>query len=217
MEPQIENENGLINYKNIVVVEPQPLICEGFKFVLSEKDQHKIERCDSISNINYLDTNKFYCINIQTLTRSKIAQILNDFTENNIRHLFYSLSDAPEVRDLACYAIQKGAMGMLINVHPDVVRGAILQISNYEKYFCKVSQNLKTSVLNKSSDDSGPLTQREVEVLKCLANGKSNKDVANELDISVRTVETHRSRIMGKLKARSFADLVRYALKNHVV
>ncbi|HKX32111.1 MAG TPA: response regulator transcription factor [Blastocatellia bacterium] len=62
-----------------------------------------------------------------------------------------------------------------------------------------------------------PLTSREREVMQLLAEGKSNKEVADILNISVKTVETHRSRIMTKLKLHSMNDLVRYALRNQFI
>lgn len=56
------------------------------------------------------------------------------------------------------------------------------------------------------------LTKRESEVLAKIASGKSSKETARDLGVSPRTVETHRARIMAKLKARNAADLVRIAL-----
>jgi two-component system, NarL family, response regulator NreC len=55
------------------------------------------------------------------------------------------------------------------------------------------------------------LTPREEEVLELLTLGYTNREVAGELAISVRTVETHRASILGKLRLRTRADLVRYA------
>ncbi len=62
-----------------------------------------------------------------------------------------------------------------------------------------------------------PLTAREREIVQLLAEGKSNKEVANALNISVKTAETHRSRIMAKLGLRSIGDLVRFAVRNGIV
>jgi len=62
-----------------------------------------------------------------------------------------------------------------------------------------------------------PLTAREIDVVKLLANGKSNKEVATELFISVRTVETHRRAIHRKLGFTSLAELVRYAIRHHLL
>jgi len=61
------------------------------------------------------------------------------------------------------------------------------------------------------------LTAREREVVQLLAEGKSNKEVADRLDISTRTAEGHRSEIMKKLKLGSLAELVRYAIRNGIV
>lgn len=63
----------------------------------------------------------------------------------------------------------------------------------------------------------GPLSAREVEVLKLVAKGKSSKEVADLLCISVRTVHHHRASIMAKLKTRKTAELVRYALREGYV
>lgn len=59
------------------------------------------------------------------------------------------------------------------------------------------------------ADRLSRLTDRESEVLRCLLDGKLNKEIAAELDISQRTVEVHRSRIREKMRARGIADLIR--------
>ena len=63
---------------------------------------------------------------------------------------------------------------------------------------------------------SGSLSPREREIVQMLAEGKSTKEVALELNISPATAETHRSNIMRKLNLRSVADLVRYAIRNKI-
>jgi DNA-binding NarL/FixJ family response regulator len=61
------------------------------------------------------------------------------------------------------------------------------------------------------------LTPRQLEILQLLAEGKSSKEVAVTLNISVKTTETHRSNIMRRLDLHSVSELVRYAIRNHVV
>ena len=61
------------------------------------------------------------------------------------------------------------------------------------------------------------LTSRQREVLQLLTEGKSNKEIASLLDVSARTVETHRAEIMRKLQLTSVAELVRYAIRNGLV
>jgi DNA-binding NarL/FixJ family response regulator len=61
------------------------------------------------------------------------------------------------------------------------------------------------------------LTSREREVVQLLAEGNSNKAIASALDLSVKTVETHRASIMRKLQLKSFADIVRFAIRNRII
>jgi len=63
----------------------------------------------------------------------------------------------------------------------------------------------------------GRLTQREREIVQLLAEGKSNKEVAGVLGISVRTAETHRANIMLKLDIHSIVELVHYAVRNRII
>ena len=64
---------------------------------------------------------------------------------------------------------------------------------------------------------SASLSKREREIVTFLGNGRSNKEIANTLNISVKTVETYRARIFLKLRLDSFASLVRYAIRNKMV
>jgi len=61
------------------------------------------------------------------------------------------------------------------------------------------------------------LTTREREVLQLLTEGKANKEIASLLQISVKTAETHRARMMAKLGLHSMSELVRYAVRNHII
>jgi DNA-binding NarL/FixJ family response regulator len=63
----------------------------------------------------------------------------------------------------------------------------------------------------------GVLTHREREVVQLIAEGRINKQIADALSISVKTVETHRASAMHKLKLKTTADLVRYAIRNSLI
>ena len=67
------------------------------------------------------------------------------------------------------------------------------------------------------SKKSSGLTAREREVLQLLAEGQANKQVAARLGITTKTAETHRARIMAKLKLHSMNELVRYAIRNRII
>ena len=70
---------------------------------------------------------------------------------------------------------------------------------------------------SRSNVELNVLTPRELEVLRCVAAGQSNKEIASALRISTKTVETHRSRIMNKLDVHSVVALVRYAFHRGLV
>jgi len=61
------------------------------------------------------------------------------------------------------------------------------------------------------------LTVREIEIIKLVAEGKSAKEIADQLFLSLHTVDTHRRNILTKLKLKNIADLVRFAFENHVL
>jgi DNA-binding NarL/FixJ family response regulator len=70
---------------------------------------------------------------------------------------------------------------------------------------------------SKSNKPADPLTPRERQVLQLIAEGKSTKDVASLLGISVKTAESHRTRLMQKLDIHETASLVRYAVRRGIV
>ena len=76
-----------------------------------------------------------------------------------------------------------------------------------------LSRNTRAEV----QQDLPQLTTRERQVVQLLAEGKGNKDVAVAMQLSVKTVEAHRSNINRKLSIRSTSDLVRYAVRNGIV
>lgn len=103
---------------------------------------------------------------------------------------------------------------------------AIEAVSQHKSYFTThISEILFARFMHgKSGAAAGPedesasrLTTREREVVQLLAEGKSNKEVGSSLGISVKTAETHRATIMRKLALNSFSDLVRYAIRNHII
>ena len=87
----------------------------------------------------------------------------------------------------------------------------------------RVSQMVLDGYLDRGNQDSDvavagdSLTTREREVIQLLAEGKTSKEVAVALNLSVKTAETHRTNLMRKLDLHSVADLTRYAVRNGIV
>ena len=75
----------------------------------------------------------------------------------------------------------------------------------------------ETLLNNLRRDPVANITDREREIIQLLSEGKTNKEVAYDVGISVKTVETHRTKIMRKLKARSIVEIVRYAVREHLI
>ncbi len=127
--------------------------------------------------------------------------------------LILSMHDTPEYISTA---LDHGAMGYVLkDVPTDEIRLAIDAVMRGQRYLCT---GAKGSLAPKTSHDGREaLTGREQTILLQLAQGKSNKAVAQSLDISVRTVETHRKNIKRKLGISSTAGLTRYALEHGVL
>ena len=116
--------------------------------------------------------------------------------------------------------IKSGAQGYVLkdSSPADLVR-AIESIHNGRAFFSPdISQIMLDQYLDEASDgeDSRRLTSRELEVVGMIAEGQSNKDMANKLGVGVRTIETHRERVMNKLDIHSVAGLVKYAIANGI-
>jgi DNA-binding NarL/FixJ family response regulator len=96
---------------------------------------------------------------------------------------------------------------------------ALDALSIHRSYFSgAISDTLLDQFLeSKPHKVASSLTHREREVVQQVAEGRINKQIAMRLNISVKTVETHRASAMRKLKLRTTADLVRYAVRNQLI
>lgn len=81
----------------------------------------------------------------------------------------------------------------------------------------KISSLAREGFVNPETRESAALTPREREVVQLVAEGRSSKEIAATLDISLKTCETHRTNILRKLGLRSVTELVRYAIRNQIV
>ena len=121
-------------------------------------------------------------------------------------------------------ALKAGARGYLLkdSAESDLVR-AIQSVAEGKSFFSPaVSKVMLEDYVKKlqrtgSEDSYDLLTPREREILQLVAEGKSNKEVANLLHLSVYTVETHRANIMEKLKLKSVPELILYAVRKGII
>jgi two-component system, NarL family, response regulator NreC len=121
-------------------------------------------------------------------------------------------------------AVKAGARGYLVkdSVEDDLIR-AILMVQRGTAFFspavARLFQDARSSLARavEVEDRYDTLTERERQVYQLAAEGNSNKDIANRLNLSLHTVETHRSRIMEKLDVHSTAELVLSAVRRGLV
>jgi DNA-binding NarL/FixJ family response regulator len=144
------------------------------------------------------------------------------------RHI---LKDAPETEvlvltmhqseELARDVLQAGARGYVLKSDADENLIAAVESLRQHKPFLTptVTEFVLDGYIRDGADQdaSRRVTAREREIIQLIAEGKSNKNAAAALKISVKTIEAHRANIMRKLHLRSVSDLVRYAIRNKIV
>ena len=121
-------------------------------------------------------------------------------------------------------ALKAGARGYLLKASPEAdVLAAVRAVAAGDAYFSPsitklLVEDYMDEVRRRGLQDSYDLLSlREKEVLQCLTTGKSNREIADLLYLSVSTVETHRNNILQKLRLHSLADLILYAVRKGLI
>jgi len=147
-------------------------------------------------------------------------QILKNDSRAKILILTMHESD-PLIRDV----LDAGARGYVLKTDAsrDLVTAINAVRSNKTFFTAKVAQMVLDGYLDKKpakvevESAKTRLTPRQREIVQLLAEGKSSKEVAVELGLSVKTAETHRANIMRRLDCHSVSELVRYAVRNNII
>ncbi len=133
---------------------------------------------------------------------------------------------AYESEDLIQKALDAGARGFLLKTDPGCdLLAAVETVSNDRTFFTpKVAQKILDGYKSTTSGKprvghkaSAVLTPRQTEVVQLVAEGRTSKEVAAALGITVKTADTHRSNILRALNYHSRTDLIRYAIRNHII
>ncbi|TDE40737.1 response regulator transcription factor [Antarcticimicrobium sediminis] len=201
----------------VLIVDDHPMVAEGIQSILESYDdievvgtlgdgQAAVEQAEALRpDVILMD------LNMPRLGGLSATEILLERAPG-ARVLILSMHDSPEY---ISSALSHGAVGYVLkDVPTDEIKQAIDTVMRGERYLCT---GAKGSLEPKTGDGREPLTGREQTILLQLAQGKSNKQVAQALEISVRTVETHRKNIKRKLGISSTAGLTRYALEHGVL
>jgi len=201
----------------VLIVDDHPMVAEGIQSIL--------ESYDDVEVVGTLGTGQEVIDQLDTMAPDVILMDLNmprmgglTATELTLerrpetRVLILSMHDSPEY---ISSALSHGAMGYVLkDVPTDEIKQAIDTVMRGERYLCTGAEG---SISPGQRAAQKALTGREQTILLQLAQGRSNKEVALALDISVRTVETHRKNIKRKLGISSTAGLTRYAMEHGVL
>lgn len=126
-----------------------------------------------------------------------------------------------EGSDYIMSAVEAGAKGYLPkDVEKDELIRAIKILGTGGEYFSQsVSATMVRGIMQKRKTEANttPLTQREKEILALAASGMANKEIADKLFISPRTVDCHKNHMMQKLELKNSAELILYAIKNKII
>jgi DNA-binding NarL/FixJ family response regulator len=201
----------------VLIVDDHPMVADGICALLETFEDievvgtltngvEAVEHAQSLSpDVILLDLNM---PQMGGLTATEI--LLEQRPETRV--LILTMHDSPEYISAA---LNHGAVGYVLkDVPTEHLKDAIDTVMAGKTYLCN---GARRAIEPKTQDGREPLTEREQTVLLELAQGKSNKDVACALDISVRTVETHRKNIKRKLGISSTAGLTRYAMEHGVL
>ncbi|MEM1073139.1 MAG: response regulator transcription factor [Pseudomonadota bacterium] len=201
----------------ILIVDDHPMVAEGIQSILESYPDLDVVGCcnaarDAIEQLDALSPDVVLMdLNMPEISGLAATEIILE-RRPNTRVLVLSMHDSPEY---ISSALSHGAVGYVLkDVPTDEIKKAIDAVMAGERYLCTGARG---SLAPKEDDGREALTGREQTILLQLAQGKSNKEVAIALDISVRTVETHRKNIKRKLGISSTAGLTRYAMEHGVL
>lgn len=163
-------------------------------------------------------------INLRDVNGIEAARILKE-RGNNSRVLFLSMEASPEfLNDI----IKLDAQGYILkDIKKDELAEAIRKVAAGIQYFSKGVSDMvfrQYYVKNSPNAPTDPkvitpsvLSERELEILKLIAEGYNKREIADQLFISPRTVDAHRANIMEKLQLKSTVELVKYAINNKII
>jgi two-component system response regulator NreC len=204
----------------IVLADDHVLVREGLKSLLErEHFQVTAEASDGQEALKLIETHHpdiaIMDISMPTLNGIDAARAITRSAPKTKVILLTQHEEEQYIHE----ALEAGVKGYVLKnqVANDLIQ-AIRQVGRGEFYLSPgISRAVMEAFRNKSERPADPLTARERQVLQLIAEGKSTKDTASVLGISVKTAESHRMRLMQKLDIHETASLVRYAVRRGLI
>jgi len=212
----------------ILIVDDHEVVRDGLKNILLSLNNVAIagEAANGEDAISFYDSLKpdlvIMDISMPGMNGIEATRIIKE-NDPNAKILILTMHDNQEYLN---QIIRSGAKGFVLkNTDKEELLDAVKTVAGGENFFSKDISKLIIENYIRSAKDSDknegykevPLTKREVEILKYIAEGNSNQEIANKLYISYNTVDTHRKNIMHKLSIKNTAGLVRYAIEKGLI
>ena len=208
----------------IILIDDHKIVRDGIRMLLESSDKNKIiGEYDSFMQFTDSQSKKIPDVYILDISMPDIngieaSRIIK--TENpNAKIIILSMYNNEE---FVLKAISAGANAYLPkNISKRELLNAVEKVANGEEYFAEEIQKIIIkSMMQKSNSIDVPklntLSKREVQLLKLIVEGRTNKEIADELFISVRTVESHKNHIMVKLELKNQVELIKFAIKEGI-
>lgn len=206
----------------VIIADDHAVVRQGIRAVLEEVDGLEVvaEAGDGDEALAMTEEHEpdvvVLDVTMPGKTGLEVAKELRD-DGTGVRVLILSMHDEPEY---VLEAVRAGADGYILkDMAPAELRAAVTAVYEGREYFSgRVTHQLSVGLRKELEEEQrksriDSLTPREVEVLVLVARGLTNRGIAEELGISPRTVETHRERVMAKLRIRSVAGLTRFVVE----
>ncbi len=201
---------------SVLIADDHKLIRETWSFVLSNDPRFNVvaECGDAHEAIEQAKNTKpnivLMDINMPAMSGFEAAERIRKVSPSS-RIIGISIHSQPAY---AKKMLQIGARGYVTkNSSKREMIEAIMQVHSGNKYICtEIKNNISELVLEENKDlpNINALTEREIQIINLIKNGYSSKEIASELDISLKTVEVHRHNILKKLKLKNSASLVNF-------
>lgn len=207
---------------NIIVMDDHPVVREGLIFMIEREPDIKIlaDSGDASEVVKLVEEHKPDVLLIDVHMEGQTFNIVKKalLAHPELKILFITAFDSEENHNKAK---KIGANGLVSKLEgAKGICKALRIVSEGESYFSEAGvarQKVKKLSRSNSTPVHHPLSPREVDVLCCVAHAMTAKEIANDLHISVKTVDRHKANIMDKLKMRSQIELARYAIRHGFV
>ena len=206
----------------ILIADDHPIFRAGLKEILGkEKETKLIGEASNGSEALALVRKQHWDVVVLDITMpgKDGLEVLQELRRERPELPVLVLSAHPEDQ-LALRLLKAGAAGYLTkDKAPEVLFTAVMKVLRGEKYISEsLAEKVALDVVSGATRSvHEALSQREYQVLCMIAAGKTIKEIAKELFLSVRTVSTYRARVLEKLKMKTNAELIRYALQHNLV